>query len=175
MSHHRTLAAAWAFGLLAAVLSASPLRAQTSASQLAHRDRKVLEDLHASNLQEIAMGRLAQEKAQSADVKSYGEMLVTDHTDADAKVRDVAEKHGVTFAPEGKQSRVERLRKKSGTDFDQAFIKDAVDDHRKDIKDLDSAQKDVQSQDVRDLVGNLLPTLQKHEDRAVELQRAMTK
>ena len=29
------------------------------------------------NMAEIQMGQLAQEKAQSADVKSYGQMLVT--------------------------------------------------------------------------------------------------
>ena len=48
------------------------------------------------NLAEIQMGQLAQQKADSDGVRSFGQQLVTDHTAANRSATSVANKLGVT-------------------------------------------------------------------------------
>ena len=48
-----------------------------AASAADKAEQKFMQNAIQGNLAEIQMGQLAQEKAQSADVKSYGQMLVT--------------------------------------------------------------------------------------------------
>ena len=50
----------------------------------------VLGKLHHANQMEVAAGKLAEEKGQAKDVKSFGKTLVTDHTAADKKVMALA-------------------------------------------------------------------------------------
>ncbi len=50
----------------------------------------MLGKLHHSNQMEVAAGKLAEEKGQSKDVKSFGKTLVTDHTASDRKVMALA-------------------------------------------------------------------------------------
>jgi putative membrane protein len=146
-------------------------------SQLEHADRKVLEDLHESNIKEIQLGNLALNKTQSAEIKQYANQLVTDHTDADQKVKDLAQKNNLTFkepqpANEMNKSDVKKLNAKTGDDFDKAFIQGMLDDHRKDIKKVQSAQKDLKSAEVKQLVAQILPTLQAHEKHAARLSQS---
>ncbi len=51
------------------------------------------------------MGQLAQQKAQSEGVKSYGEMLVTDHEANNEKAKQVANEIGVSPPSEPTASR----------------------------------------------------------------------
>src|SRR4051812_41994402 len=69
---------------------------------LAEDAQTVLSDIHKDNQMEIRMGKLAQEKGQSADVRSFGERLVKDHQDADDKVKTLAEKQGIVLEPSNK-------------------------------------------------------------------------
>ena len=42
------------------------------------------------NLAEVRMGQLAQEKGQSQDVRAFGQMLATDHGEANEKLMQIA-------------------------------------------------------------------------------------
>jgi putative membrane protein len=63
--------------LVAAV--ATLLGFATAAVSADRADQKFIDDAIQGNLAEVQMGQLAQQKPQSQEVKSYGEMLVTDH------------------------------------------------------------------------------------------------
>ena len=41
---------------------------------------------------EVAMGKLASEHGQSADVKKFGERMVTDHSKANDELKSIAKK-----------------------------------------------------------------------------------
>ena len=126
----------------------------------------VLNNLHQANLAEIKMGQLAQTKGVSEDVKSYGKTLVSDHEASDKKVVDLSAKQGVTLKAEKagfmERMNMRNLRSKTGAEFDKEFAKGMVDDHKKNIEDLQSAQKAALPQEVKELIGDTLPTLQKH-------------
>lgn len=82
------------------------------------------------------MGQLAQSNGQSDGVKSYGKMLETDHTAANEKAMDAAKTMGMTSptGPDAKQkAEYDKMSKMSGAQFDKAFAKHMVADHKKDI------------------------------------------
>ncbi len=96
----------------------------------------VLGQLHHSNQMEIEMGKLAQDKGQSKDVKSFGRTLVTDHTAADKKVVALAkqEKIDLTAAmPPMKNDQMAPLKAAVGAEFDRAFASAMLEDHTKDV------------------------------------------
>lgn len=132
----------------------------------------VLNDLHQSNQKEIHWGNLAQQKGSSA-VQSYGKMLTEDHTQVDKQVTDLAAKDGIAIKP-AKKGMIDDMQMKhmsslNGNDFDRTFAKHMIDDHQKDIEKLQAAQKSDLPADVRELVGDTLPKLQKHLEEAQKI------
>src|SRR5688572_22786392 len=58
-------------------------------------ERQVLSDLHKTNQKEIQLGQLAQQKGASAEVRNFGQHLIKDHQEADAKVTEGAATHNL--------------------------------------------------------------------------------
>jgi putative membrane protein len=124
------------------------------------------------NYAEVAMGELAQKNGQSGEVKTYGEMLQTDHSEANNKAITAARTLGITLptAPSAEQrADYDELAKLNGPDFDKKFAEHMLMDHKKDIEEYQTAAK------KQDAAGKYateaLPTLQKHLQRAETLQR----
>ena len=123
------------------------------------------------NFAEVQMGQLAQKNGQSSEVKSFGEMLQTDHSAANDKAMDAAKELGVK-APEGpsaaQKQAYDKMAKMSGTSFDKAFAQHMVADHKKDIAEYRTESK--KSDAAGKYALDTLPTLQKHLDTAQSLQ-----
>src|SRR5688572_5605850 len=82
---------------LCAVTAAASAQTNEQKPKLSDAELQIMAKLHHANQMEIDMGKLAAERAKSAEVKSYGARLVKDHTKADAKLNDLAKKHSVTI------------------------------------------------------------------------------
>jgi putative membrane protein len=146
--------------------------------------QKVLSDLHQTNQTEIKIGRMAKEKASSNQIRAYAEELVQDHQNADRQVQALARKDGIELVPPKTSGWLDRiavakddhimttLSKKTGPEFDKAFTNAMIDDHKRDIANLESIENSLKPSDVRDLIANLLPTLQQHLDQAEQIQRS---
>jgi putative membrane protein len=138
----------------------------------------VLQQLHVADQGEVQMGKLAQRNGGPA-VQEYGRMLVTDHTEHDQKVQQLAQKKGVDLnnltdkdaLHDQKESRetYQELLRKSGKDFDNAFARAMVEDHNKDIKHARAAASSADDNDLRALLNETIPTLEKHDQQAVSL------
>ena len=141
-------------------------------------DANVLAKLSGGDSAEIALGKLVATKGTDAGVKQYGTMLATDHGANAREVASVAKKDSVTPQPPANdtsaaehQHVLDRFKAMAkGKDFDTAFVNHAVEDHTKEISELQSAQSGLQKPDVQALVTKTLPVMQKHLDRAKALQ-----
>src|SRR5260370_8648538 len=51
----------------------------------------ILAQMHQANLREIALGKMAEQKASSDEVRAYADQLVRDHTSADSQVVAMAQ------------------------------------------------------------------------------------
>jgi predicted outer membrane protein len=58
---------------------------------------------------------------------------------------------------------------KAGSTFDDRFARDMVDDHKNDIAEVTEARNNTTDDQLKQLLSDLLPTLQKHEDAAQKI------
>jgi putative membrane protein len=157
-----------ATGVALAVSLASPSFAEDKASQ------KFLKEAIEGNFAEVQMGQ-AQKSGNSDRIRSIGQMLEKDHSDANQKATAAATSLGLP-APEAANRKQKadyaRMEKLSGTKFDSEFAKHMVADHKKDIKEYEKAAK------TNDAAGTYasetLPTLRKHLDTAQSLLDTLT-
>jgi putative membrane protein len=88
---------------------------------------------------EIQLGKLAQQKGQSDDVKQFGEKMVTDHTQMAEQMKPIAQQLNVspsTGIPAKDKMLYSKLEKMSGADFDREYIMAMVKDHQKDLSEF---------------------------------------
>jgi putative membrane protein len=158
-----------AAGVVAGLVLASPSFAQDKASQ------KFLKEAIEGNLAEVQMGQLAQKNGSSDDVRSFGQMLQKDHSDANQKATAAAKQLGMTppSEPNSKQKAIyDRMSKLSGANFDREFAKHMVKDHKQDIR---AFEKEAKKNDAAGAFAKeALPTLNKHLETAQSLTGAAT-
>ncbi len=120
-------------------------------------------------LTEVAMGKLAQEKATDQRVKDFGSMMITDHTKAGDELKAIADRKGITLpstsSPEH-QGMMEKLNDKKGLDWDKAYIDHMIDGHKSTIDDFEKASNNLADADLKAFATNTLPTLKAHLDSA---------
>jgi predicted outer membrane protein len=83
------------------------------------------------NVAEIEAGKMAANKAQNPRVKEFANMMMTDHTEALAKLRPLPGGGSLGVKPDGKhQEAADHLAKLSGAEFDREYMDAMVNDHR---------------------------------------------
>lgn len=136
-------------------------------------DARVLSFLHTTDQVEVRIGKLAQEKASSADAKAYANMLVKDHADHDVKVRTIATAANITLdnPPEtaGREDPATVLGGLSGADFDRKFGELMTRGHEEVIRTIEAAQPKLTNAELKMLVEKTLPVLRHHLEMAQKL------
>jgi putative membrane protein len=136
-----------------------------SSAKLAPADRQFIKKAAQGGLAEVQLGQLATEKADSSDVKQFGQKMVDDHGKANDQLKQVASNKGVTIPDKlsAKDAATKaRLEKLSGKAFDRAYMRDMVMDHTKDVSEFRTESKTAKDPDVKNFASETLPTLQDH-------------
>jgi putative membrane protein len=140
---------------------------------LAESPRDFLQKALEGDNSEIMLGRLAADRAHDDRVIDFGRTLSDDHSQAREEVIRLGSRMGVRrnrdIAPEAREER-DRLQGISGREFDREFIRYMIQDHEKDIADFREEAQEGHGP-VSDLAARQLPTLQKHLEIAMELDR----
>ena len=134
-------------------------------SELAAADRKFIAEAASGGMAEVELGKLAQEKAASDQVKQFGARMVEDHGKANDELKQLAQAKGVEVpaAPhKSHHGEMSKLNKLSGADFDRQYMSHMLSDHRKDVADFKKASESAKDGDVKAWAGKTLPTLQEH-------------
>ena len=132
---------------------------------LAKQDREFLEETAQGGLFEVRAGQLAQQKAMVDEVKQLGKRMVDDHTAVNGRLQQLGQQKGLSLPQQldkKHQDRIDSLAKKTGSDFDKAYINEMVDDHKKYVNAFDKAAKDAKDADVKSFATSTLPTLRDH-------------
>ncbi|HKG07940.1 MAG TPA: DUF4142 domain-containing protein [Pedobacter sp.] len=127
---------------------------------------------------EIELGKVAQQKGQSADVKTIGKMIVDDHTMSDADLKSLAASKNITISlvsdtlkPEQDyKAATQQLGAMSSDKFDRAYLIVMLEDHRRAIAlyELGAGSKDPA---VKAYAEKYLPKLKTHLDAVQKLTR----
>jgi putative membrane protein len=101
-------------------------------------DWKFAIDVADASMLEVELGKLAQSKGLSANIKTFGQTMVADHTKANEELKALAATKNIslpdTLSDKSKRQ-YEKLSEKSGKDFDKDYADAMVDGHE-DVLDL---------------------------------------
>lgn len=134
-------------------------------STLADEEKTFVMKAAQGGLSEVSLGGLAAEKGLSAEVKAFGNRMVSDHGKANDELKALAMNKGLAFPTELSEEQKktgEELSKLSGKDFDRGYAADMVADHEKDVAEFQKAMQEVKDPDLQAWVSKTLPTLQEH-------------
>jgi putative membrane protein len=115
---------------------------------------------------EVELGKLAEQKGQMQEVKDFGRMMVEQHSKMNNELKALAERKNITLPTsmsEEKLDKLEKMREKSGREFDEAYIDKMEEAHEKMISAFeDKAGKEKWDADITAWMGQSLPTLRSH-------------
>ena len=142
-------------------------------------DANIVFILDGANAADSARGTLASSKGTSKDVKDFGKEMAGEHHALRTAGLDLAKKLGVTpMAPSGDMSVMDAKTEMDklnadmkGKMWDQAYIDFEVMYHQAVLGTATKALGAAQSQELKDLITKAAPILQKHLDRALEIQK----
>ena len=150
----------------------SSASSSSASSKISAKDQQFLKKLAMGNEAEIELGQLAQDKASNQAVKDFGKRMVDDHTKAKDQMQQLASKENIDLPskPAPKEAAEKAgLEKLSGAQFDRAYMRHMVMDHRKDVNEVKNENAMTKNQDVKQLTNQLLPTLQDHLQNAEQV------
>jgi len=133
----------------------------------------VLAQMHQTNLMEIELAKMAQEKGSINGVRAYANQLVQDHTSLDQMVISMAQKSGNRAAVgrsahESAQEKTleKKLKSANGAKFDKLFLQQANSDHESLILKLQQDREDASDDELEALIDKTIPILEQHKELA---------
>jgi putative membrane protein len=188
MNDKNLVAGALAFAM---ALTVGYAQAQREASPSVPADaRMFVNEMAIAGMTEVELGKLATERAQSAGVKEFGQMMVKDHTQAGAELARAAAQLNVPMPKQLDQKHrdlVDRLSKLTGAAFDREYMNAMVPGHEEVAAKLRAKTGSQATPNARSSqsvgtsgapgdqltqwAGKSLPTVQHHLERAKELQQ----
>jgi len=161
------LAAAWPLAATSQQSKKGEAKSEQAATKggLSKEDMKRFTDIAQANLAEVEVGKLAQSKGASQEVKDYGKHMVEDHGRMLEENKQMADKKGMKMpgAPnKAQQAAKARLEKLSGDEFDRAFAKQMVDDHQKALKLVQDTAKNAKDAELKGAAQKAAPEIEKH-------------
>jgi putative membrane protein len=159
----------------------TPPAAAPAPAEPALTDANVVFILDAANAADSARGALAQTKGTSADVKSFGKLMVGEHHALRAAGQALATKLNVSpAAPSGDQSEAQAKQEldslnvlAKGAAWDKAYIDYEVVYHRSVLETATKALDAAQNAELKALIQKAAPVIQHHLDRAQEIQKKL--
>jgi putative membrane protein len=104
----------------------------TTGDAVSAGDRDFVEDLTIAGKAEVEIGQMAMQRAASAEVKQFADMMVKDHAKAGEELKQVAMKHAIPL-PAALDAPHEELKTKlsnlQGAEFDREYMSAMVDGH----------------------------------------------
>ena len=141
------------------------LAATQASAALSGPDRTFAQKAAEGGLAEVALGQLAQQNADSQQVKDFGQKMVTDHSAANQELQQIAQQENLTLPtePDSKdQALQKRLSAMKGSAFDAAYARDMVKDHQQDVADFKREAQSGKDPALKAFAQKTLPVIQEH-------------
>jgi putative membrane protein len=150
---------------LSLVAPASAGEVKSTENKLSSDDAKFVKDAAMGGLMEVQLGKLAKDKASNEKVKEFGSRMEQDHGKANSELMKIASEKGINLPSEvdrAHKSKIDKLSKLSGNEFDRQYMQGMVGDHRSDIKKFQNQSQKGKDPALREFATKTLPTLKEH-------------
>ena len=152
-------------GLLLPIGTGLAAETKTSNSKLSGADSDFVKEAAQGGMMEVQLGKLAQEKAADEKVKQFGKRMEQDHSKANDELKKIASGKGIELSTEldkKHKSKIDKLSKVSGADFDRQYMQDMISDHKDDVKKFQRQSDKGKDPDLQKFASQTLPTLKEH-------------
>jgi putative membrane protein len=156
----------------------------TSAQAAGPTDPQIAAIVVTANQVDIDAGKLALSKAKSPDVKTFAQLMITDHSGVNKAATELVQKLHVTpesnptsqSLQKGGDDNLAALKKLSGGAFDRAYIDHEVVYHQAVLDAVDSTLiPSAQNADLKALLVKVRPAFVAHLDHAKHLRSELGK
>lgn len=119
----------------------------------------------AGGMTEIALSKVAAQQATTQKIKDFANMMVTDHSAAGDKLSAIAKAKGIEL-PSGpdtaQENMISDISKKTGKDFDKAYVNQMVKDHQATLDMFKKEQTMVKDTSLKGFITNTIPVVEHH-------------
>lgn len=132
---------------------------------MSQQDHRFVMETAMGGLKEVELGRIAAQQGASDAVKQYGQRMVDDHTKANSELMTLATSKGMTLPTELDEKHrndVTKLSGMSGAEFDRAYARMMVNDHKKKVDNFEKQSQRGGDPDLKAFATKTLPTVQEH-------------
>ncbi|WP_373522398.1 DUF4142 domain-containing protein [Aquiflexum sp.] len=128
-------------------------------------DAQFLMDAAEMQMEEISLGKLAQQKGNSPHVKELGKMMEEDHSKSLSELKALAQSKSVSIpasVTEDSRDAYKSLNEETGNDFGKAYTDMMVEHHEDAIELYEKAATDSEDPKIRAYATEKLPGLRTH-------------
>jgi putative membrane protein len=118
-----------------------------------------------SDMAEVQLAQLTLQKSKNEQVKQFAQKMIDDHSELGDKVKVFAKQIGVeipTQLSKKDKATVAKLQELSGSEYDQAYIKEMVKDHKKYLSELQMEGSTGQDEAVKDAASQISQVITQH-------------
>lgn len=136
-------------------------------------DAKFAQAAAEGNLTEVALSVIALQISTDQKIKAIADTLITGHNKINDELMAIAKTKNVTlpaFIPPDAEKNRQALAKKSGKDFDKAFISAMISGHKNALKLYQDAAKNCSDTDLKAFAAKTQPMIQMHLDAVSKFQ-----
>jgi len=128
-------------------------------------DAKFTTQAAVGGMAEVELGKMALEKSSNAKVKEFATMMVKDHGMANTELMAIAKLKNITLpntVDDEHKQKMDDLSKKTGADFDKAYVDAMVSGHKSTLKLMEDEAKDGKDADLKSFATKTAPIVQSH-------------
>jgi putative membrane protein len=168
--------------LAAAVVLSAPLMlaAAPAFAAAAPSTEQFVNNVAISDMFEVQAGRLAADKAQLDAVQTFGKRMVEDHSKTTEQLKSLISDNDIkvelpTALDNKHQSKLDKLKDLSGTQFDKTYVDGQVQGHEKAVDMFQAYSESGDNPKLKQWAQTTLPTLKDHLKQAQTLQQEVDK
>jgi putative membrane protein len=159
-----------------AVFTVIALGGVVHAQGLSAPEKAFVEKAAKGNLAEVELGKLTLQKSNDAQVKAFGQQMITDHSKANDSLKPNADSAHVPWPTQltGESKTVyDRLAKLSGSQFDKLYVQTMAQDHQKDAAEYRTESTKVKDPQLKAYITQTLPVVEQHLNHIKQIQRSV--
>jgi putative membrane protein len=128
-------------------------------------DAKFAVDAANGGMTEVELSKLALTKATNAKVKEFATAMIADHGKAGEELKAIAGMKNITLPDSlnaDSKADWDDLSKKSGAEFDKAYVDKMAASHKSTVDMFESASTNLKDPELKAFVDKTLPTIKGH-------------
>lgn len=140
----------------------------TGAMQLSAAEQAFMMDAAQGGMAEVELGRLAEQRGASAQVRDFGRMMVQQHTQTNQELIAIARRLGVVLPASlspAAQAAQARLQTTQGGEFDRQYVEQQAAGHFEQRSLFQFAANNAENPELRGFAQKTLPVIERHLDQ----------